>query len=310
MLFIAEYIILILLKASTWLLNLLPLRIRIKLVEHLIRSTVLFFPKYKKVSFINLRHVFPEKNQSELNSIYQKSFNHIARLIVDTLRLPSLNTEWIKNNVEIDFELFQSLKSKTPHRSILYPTGHLGSFPLMAHAVAEYGFPLNFIVRNFSLTKIDQWWCSLLELNGNQVIPRKGAVSVMLKKLSGGQDCGVLFDQNVKRNYAIFIDFFGRPAATTFAVGLAAVRTQPLVVVASMFYDESCDKYKVVTDYCECDDIYQDQTMSQENKILEITQRTSKLFEKHILAFPQGWFWMHQRWKTAIEGQSETFYKS
>jgi KDO2-lipid IV(A) lauroyltransferase len=310
MLFIVEYIILVLLKASTWLLNLIPIKARIKFVEYIIRFIVLFFPKYKKVSFINLKHVFPQKNATELNIIYQKSFNHLARLIVDTVRLPTLSAEWIKNNVEIDIGLFQSLKNIKPTRPVLYATGHLGSFSLMAHAVAEYGFPLNFIVRNFSLPQINNWWCSLLELNGNQVIPRKGAVSVMLKKLAEGQDCGVLFDQNVKRNYAIFIDVFGRPAATTFAVGLAAIRTECLIVVASMYYDETSGKYKVVTDLCECDEIYQDKTLSQDQKILQITLKSSKLFEKHILAFPQGWFWMHQRWKTAIEGQPETFYKS
>jgi KDO2-lipid IV(A) lauroyltransferase len=305
---IFDFILTYFLRSITWLINLLPYQLRIFIVSQLILLGTLIKPNFKKVSLKNISFVFPSISKIDKQKIYHESIESLARLIVDTISIPTLSKNWIENNVIIDHDFYKKIKSNTD-KPILYATGHLGSFALMAHAVAEYGYPLNFIVRNFSLKHIDNWWCGILEKNGNKVIPRKGAVSVLLNKLSDKKDCGLLFDQNVKSNYAIFTDWFNKPAATTFALGLAALKTEPLIVVASMHYSKESNKYTVVTDLCDCEDIYKNKTLSQQEKIVNITQRASYIFQKHIINYPEGWFWMHKRWKTRPDNEPETFYK-
>src|SRR5690606_20029609 len=102
-------------------------------------------------------------------------------------------------------------------------TGHLGSFELLAHCVSMYGFPISFVVRPFKLERLNAWWSGIREAAGNRAIARSGAFKEILKELTSGRDVAVLFDQNVTRNHAVFVDWFGRPAATTRTVALAAL---------------------------------------------------------------------------------------
>ena len=288
-------------------LNLLPVAIRVRFIATVIKTVVFFIPAFKKVSFRNISFAFPEKTFVEQNEIYRKSIIELARLIMDFGRLQILDKAWVEENVVIDKNFFQSLKNDKPFHPTLFATGHLGSFELMAHAAALSGFPLSFIVRNFSLTKLDQWWTENRERNGNTIIPRKGAVTKMMQQLAEGRNCALLFDQNVKRNHAVFVPWFGRKAATTFTLGVSAIRTEANVIVASVRY-RSDGRYEIITEVCPTEDIYADDSMSIDDKILQITSRAAAIFESHIKAFPEGWFWMHRRWKTRPEGETENFY--
>ncbi len=298
---LVDVLILGIVRALFALLNLFPIKGRIDIVEAFFRAALFFVPSYRAVCFENLERVYPHESEAFRNTLYAKSIREIARLVVDFGRLPSLDEAWVDSNVIIDADFFKRLQATDPSRPILCPTGHLGSFELLAHAVALKGTKLNFIVRNFNLPRLDEWWTKTREHNGNRIIPRKGAVQRMLQLLGEGQICALLFDQNVKRNYALFVPWFGIPAATTFAMGYAAVKTNAFVVVSSIKYHHDIHKYEVVLTNVPCEDIYADLQMSHDDKVLEVTNRASRVFEQHILGFPEGWFWMHRRWKTRPE---------
>lgn len=290
------------------LLNFFPVKGRIDIVEAILRAGIFFIPSYKEVSLKNLERVYPNESKSFHQETYFKSIREIARLIIDFGRLTDLDKKWVDENVTIDEGLFKKLRSETPHRPILYAAGHLGSFELMAHVVALKGYPVNFIVRNFELPYLDEWWTRKREHNGNKIIPRKGAVQKMLQLLSDGKDCALLFDQNVKSNYALFVPWFGTLAATTFTLGLAAVKSEAHVLAISLKYNHDINKYELITSHVECSEIYRDESLSKDDKILEVTKRASAAFEKHILGFPEGWFWMHRRWKTRPQKGLEDNY--
>lgn len=308
--FALDLFVLTLLKGIFFILNSLPLNFRLLLVEKVIRIIAFLNPSFKKISSTNLAIVFPNYTENQRNKIYEKSFSNVARLIIDFARLEYLDDKWIKENVELDLNFFKSIagKGESGEKAVLYATGHIGSFELMAHAVAKSGFPVSFIARNFTLPKTDAWWIGIREKSGNKVIDRKGAVALLLKRLSDGKDCALLFDQNVKRNHAIFTDWFGQKAATTFALAFAALKAESKLVIVSVRYTEY-GKYKIVAEECNCRDIYDNHELTQDEKLFEITQRASNLFQKHILAYPEGWFWMHRRWKTRPEGEKETLYR-
>jgi KDO2-lipid IV(A) lauroyltransferase len=135
------------------------------------------------------------------------------------------------------------------------------------------------------------------EARGNKIIDRRGAFKAMVATLSSGMSVAVLFDQNVTRNHAVFVDWFGFPAATTKSVALAALRTEAPIFVASIRYCGS-DRYRVEAEECECSDIYKNDALSTEEKVFEVTQRLASKYCEMIREFPEGWFWLHRRWKT------------
>jgi KDO2-lipid IV(A) lauroyltransferase len=141
------------------------------------------------------------------------------------------------------------------------------------------------------------------------VIDREGAFREMVRTISVGRSVAVLFDQNVKINHAVFVDWFSKPAATTRAFALAAVKTRAPVFVAGMIYCGN-DTYRVEAVECDFQSLYTDDTVSDDQKILVITKTISAHYCAMIRQFPEGWFWIHRRWKTRPDGEKETVYRS
>lgn len=286
----------------------LPKAVALGLLTAIIRFTLLFLPRYRKIARINLKQAFPALDQHKRDSIYRDSCRSLARLILDFARIHKLNEEWVLAHVELPRrEEVQKLLEVPGRPSALYVTGHLGSFELLAHAANIHGFRQSFIVRNFKNKYIDRWWNSRREARGNSAINRKGAFKEVLRALEAGTDVGILFDQNVTKNHAVFVDFFGRPAATTRTVGLAALRTRALIIVVSITYVGS-DKYRINWQHFDFASLYDNDVLSPEDKIREITQQVSDAYQEMIRADPGAWFWLHRRWKTVPEGYDENFY--
>jgi Kdo2-lipid IVA lauroyltransferase/acyltransferase len=127
---------------------------------------------------------------------------------------------------------------------VLYLGGHIGSFDLMAAALGVQIQPLDFIARENKSAAIEQWFYQRRTRLGNGVIPRSGGLRRVLSQLKRGRSVGFLFDQNVTRNNAQFVSWFGRLAATTVAPGLVAERVRCPVVMLSIRY-EGDDQYKI-----------------------------------------------------------------
>ena len=67
--------------------------------------------------------------------------------------------------------------------------------------------------------------CDFRAMAGNWVIYKQDALKEVLRTLHGGGGIAILMDQNVQEKDGIFVDFFGRPAATTTVAAALAVKT-------------------------------------------------------------------------------------
>ncbi|NMC62045.1 MAG: hypothetical protein GYA55_02640 [SAR324 cluster bacterium] len=302
-----DYLAYIGLRIFLWSLNIFPLKVRHKLVNALVRGVIFILPRYKQIALRNIELVFPNMSDDERESIFNASLEAISRFIVDLARLHTIDLKWAKEHVRVSLEPYEYLNRKFPGKGILIVTGHLGSFELMARVGALYDHPMSFVAREFKAKKIDDWWRGIRELNGNKVIPRTGAFKQVVSELEAGRDVGLLFDQNVKRNHAVFVPFFGRFAATTKSVALAALRNKSPVMVASMAHIEN-DNYQIYLEACDFTELYNDDSRSMDDKIIDITRDLTHKFEKMVLKHPAEWFWMHRRWKTTPQGVPEDFY--
>lgn len=294
-------------RALLSLLNMFPLALRLRICGFLIRSTVFLVPKYRRIALRNISLVFPEMDGKGRENLFDESLRMMARFIVDAARIQTVDLKWVREHVSVPALPHEGLRAAHAGKGILIATGHLGSFELMARASSLLGQPLSFVVRNFNLKRLDSWWTRVREETGNRVISRAGAFNEIVREIEMGRDMGVLFDQNVKRNHAVFVPFFGRPAATTKSVALAALRTSCAVMVASISY-EGNERYALHAECCDFDELYADTNISRDEKIAIITERVTRVFEDMIRAHPTEWFWMHRRWKTTPEGVPEDFY--
>jgi KDO2-lipid IV(A) lauroyltransferase len=305
---VLDYIAYLTVRLLFGLLGMLSQPLRVALCGALFRCAFTVVPKLQKTALKNLQIAFPDSSEQWRRTILSKNCIEMGRLLSDVVRLPQLTPEWAREHVSCPMlEQYVSAFRTHPGKGVLIATGHLGSFELLGHAIGLFGYPLSAIARRFRSPVLDRWWMGLREARGNTIIDRKGAVKEMVNTLLRGRSVAVLFDQNVTRNHAVFPTWFGKPAATTRSVALAALRTEAPVFVASLRYCGN-DRYVIEAVECDCADVYRNQELSMESKIDLITQRLSDQYCRMIAAFPEGWFWLHRRWKTRPEGEQESVY--
>ena len=289
-------------------LNFLPLNARISLLSGLGRLIVTILPRYREVALRNMELAFPDKDINWRRDLLGKSYTEMARTVVDFARLGQIDLAWINQNVEQPLgELFARIRKESPDRGILIATGHLGSFELLAHVAPLVGYPISFVFRDFNMRLISKWWRSVREANGNRSIPRKGAFAQVLSELNAGRNVALLFDQNVTRNHAVFVPMFGRLAATSKSVALAALRTGANMMVVGIRYVGN-GRYCIDAIECPYRDLAINDALTSDQKVAMITERATKILEGMILKYPEGWFWMHRRWKTTPKEGDAKFY--
>lgn len=271
----------------------------------LVRLATRLKPRYRKIGHRNLSRAFPDRDEAWRNQVLSECELSIARLVIDFARMNKMRETDLE---KFDFPLGIRLKEiKAKGGSILYATGHLGSFELLARYLASAGLPLSFVARQLKPARFDRWWNEQRTAAGNSIITREGAMKGVLKAIKERRDIAILFDQNVTREHAAFVDWFGHPAATTKLVGITAIRARSHVIVIGMRHG-SDGRYKIDAIECDFTALYDDQNLSNDQKIQLITERVSAEYQKLIAASPGSWFWMHRRWKTAPEGVEESFY--
>ncbi len=286
----------------------LPQSARVSFFGALFRLMFAALPRLRRTIDRNLRIAFPDKDEAWRKSIRRKNATEMGRLLADTVRLPTLTPEWGESHVEIPaLEAYRQHLQEKPARGVLIATGHLGSFELLGHAIGLRGLPLAAVARKFQSPLFDRWWTGLREARGNKIIDRRGAFKEVVNCISSGMSAAILFDQNVTRNHAVFVDWFGVPAATTRSVALAALRTGAPIFVASIRY-RGHDRYQVDAEECDYEDVNRDEKMTTDEKVLVITQRLADRYCEMIREFPEGWFWMHRRWKTRPEPAGTDLY--
>ncbi len=303
-----DLVLYIIFRGALAVLNAIPLALRLHLVYWGIKVFSYFSKSFDRVGRINLRQVFPTKSAHEREVILEGSKRSLARFIVDSARIHTLDAQWIEEHVECPFRNeYLALKARSGGKGILTASGHLGSIELQALTAQFVGRKFSFIARSLNSERLDSWWRKRHERFGNQVITRKGAVAKMIRNLSAGVDVAILIDQNVQRANAVFVDWFGKEAATTFAAAHAVLRTGAPIVVSSITYVGN-DRYRINEHECQIDHILNDESLDEEAKILRITAKVSNDYQEMIRANPTEWFWMHRRWRTTPEGVREDFY--
>ena len=301
-----DYIALTFTRLLIGLIRFLPAGASFVLVRACISLLCLFIPRLKRIARKNLELVFPKYSNDKREEILNASFGILAENLIGYAKIPDLANKEIRVELsgQSNWEDIKEAERRAEGVGTMFTTAHFGCFESGAQAWAKYYKPVGILARGFGLPKLDHWWNSRRELFGNKVFSRAGGYKEIEHRLRQGNSVTLLFDQNVKRNHAVFVDFLGIPAATTKTVALAALRTKAPVFFLAPLRREG-DVF-----YLNCTKIIDADTLdgSIDEKIRIITQDLSHALENVIRKYPEQWFWMHRRFKTRPEVEPENIY--
>ena len=254
----------------------------------------------RRTGAINLRLAFPDKSDDEREQLLRECFHSLGRELGLFSQLSSRSLEQLKDLIEVrNFEQLEEARRVHGNRLIFY-TGHLGAWELTSFGVGMLGHPMTFLVRRIDNPRIEQLVDGVRSRFGNQTIDKLSAARSMLKILrSGSTPLGLLPDLNTLDDEAIFIDFFGVPAATTFVIAKLALRTNtPLLPVFAPWSEEK-GKYLLSVEPL----IPIERSGDEEEDVRALTMKVTQVIENQIRQYPGQWLWIHKRWKTRPAGE-------
>ena len=177
-------------------------------------------------------------------------------------------------------------------RGIFFLTGHFGNWELLAATHGLAGFGLSVVVRPLDNPYLDNLIARARERSGLRAISKREAVQGVREALARGECIGILLDQDAGRA-GVFVPFLGRPASTSRALAVLAIKTRAPVLPA--FIHRLPDGgHELVLD----PEIPLAITGDLDHDIHVNTARFTEAIERHVRAHPEQWFWVHRRWKS------------
>ena len=235
----------------------------------------------------------PDLDPARREQMVTKAFETMITMTLEEARFDrEVPPERVLEHFEVEqCPEFEALRASGAGALVL--TAHVGSWEYLPLVTAALGYgPLYAVARpprNKPLSRILQ---RTREARGVRVLHRHGAIASIPKVVAAGGLVGLLVDQR-GRGKTIVAPFFGRPAHCERAVAVLARRLGVPLAFAACYRTDRPWHYRVV--YPRVLGPADLAGLSLE----QVTARINRELERMILACPEQYFWLHDRFRGA-----------
>jgi len=283
-------------------LGLLPMSSAISVGEGLGNLAYALAGNLRRTGDRNLQLAFPDKTKHEREQLVRGCFRSLGRQLGVFSKFAKSPVESLLPIVQISgLEHYEQLKAE--HKGVVFFTAHLGAWELLPLCSSLRGNPLNVVVRRLDNPKVEEMVEQIRARWGNQTLDKLSAGRQMIKALRSGEALGLLTDLNTLDEEAIFVDFFGVPAATNFMVAKLALRTKSPIMPMFAPWDAKLRKFDLQVSPPVTVEVSGD----EEKDVRNLTAQLSRITEEKIRSYPDQWLWIHKRWKTRPAGEPSIY---
>lgn len=245
----------------------------------------------RRVTLENLRHAFPEKTPAERLAIARGAYRNYGIALMEFLWASDKPPEALLPIVRIvNPEVMHAALSR--NKGVLFLSGHFGAWEFLVTASSlQFRVRVATLVQHQRNAKIDARIDSIRRRFGNETIPMGVASRRVLTALAQNRIVPLLGDQSGPKE-AVFVEFFGRPAATHRGVAAFSLKSGAPIVMGFLVR-QSDGTYTLTLEEVDQHDLM---GYTEEN-IVELTKRHVAVLERWIRKHPDHWLWMHKRWK-------------
>ncbi len=242
----------------------------------------------RRKALASLRLAYPQQSDAELLGLAKRCFRHLGRSLFELVCIRQLDRQaehWVRWDARDRSVLDTALARK---KGVVFVSGHLGSWELLARRVALAGYPCQTIAKETTDLRTT---AMIEEFRASSNLKsiwrgRPGAAKAMLRALKDGQILGLLIDQDTDVQ-SVWVPFFGHPAKTPRAAADLALRTGAAVVMG-FCRREADGRYQL--------SMHELATAGLDAQTL--TALMTAQIEAAVRAAPEQWVWMHRRWKS------------
>ncbi|NRA46603.1 MAG: lysophospholipid acyltransferase family protein [Oligoflexales bacterium] len=244
----------------------------------------------KKLILKNLDIVFgDQKSQKQKERIGFESYYHF---VLTSLEFLAERDGKLGDQVSIEGEHYLAEAKKQGNGAYILCI-HMGSWEAMGSALTRLGYPSNVIVKKVGSEKMDRFINDLRRRNGFYSIVRRkkgDAVKGIKRALERNELVGFVMDQ--ARPGEPMLPFFNKPAKTN--TSFAAIHRRipaPIIPVYITRVKAGQHRLKVLAPL---------EMNGREADGADVETKSlafNRVVEDMIMACPEQYFWMHNRWK-------------
>jgi len=279
-----------------WLAHLLPLGAQ-AVVGNAIGSLLFWLiPERRRVTRVNLEKCFPQLAQEERERIARAHFRVFSRSLVERGLLWWASRERIQKLIRV--EGLERVKALAGKPVILF----VPHFAAMDAAYTRLGCDLDMVgmySRHKDPVLSRLLWRGRNRFGDQRPVSRQEGVRPLVAGMKEGRPLYYLPDQDYGPRDAVFVPFFGVPAATITGLArfarIANAKVLPCIARILPGGEGYVVRIEAPWEDYPTDDIEAD------------TRRMNAYIEARVLEMPEQYLWMHKRFKTRPPGEAK-FY--
>lgn len=273
--------------------------------KHMARLGYFIASKHRNIALEGLNAAFgKEKTPDEIKKIAKDCFIFMAKSGVELLFLigrPKLIREKVTflGKEHLDAALNKG-------KGVILMSAHFGNFPLMMTKLSVEGYKIAGIIRYARDKKAEKIFYNQRQKVGIKTIysqPRKACVENSIRTLRNNELLFIPLDQNFGTG-GVFVDFFGRKAATATGPVVLSLRTQAAIVPCFIIRGGN-DTHQVIFE----PEFRLEKVDTYEKTVFINIQRLTNIIESYIRKYPAEWGWIHRRWKSQFKEEVEQWQK-
>ena len=241
----------------------------------------------KKIIHKNIKRALPDINNENLETLTRLMWNNYGRTFAEYIFLKDFRIGKFSSNIEIEGkEILEKIKKN--NQQVVFVSGHLSNFELMAMFIEKNGInllaiyrPLNNLFLNPFMEKIRRKY-----ICKHQIKKGIGGIKNLIKYKKQNFSTALMIDQRVSEG--ILSPFFKQKAFTT-TIPAQLVKKFNIPVVPVYIERIKDITFKIT--------IKNPIFFSKEKSVENITNELNLELEKLILKKPEQWIWSHNRWK-------------
>ena len=274
-----------------WLIRFLPFRAVAAIGDGLGAALFWLIPQRRRVARINLAKCFPTLPEVQRERLARAAFRAFFRSLVERGILWWSSRERIARFVRI--EGLEHLKALEGKRVILLAPHFVG----LDAAVTRLA--MDFLLAGMYSNQSDPYFNRVMDARRNRFggfsFPRQAGLMASLRPMRQGAYYYYLPDLDMGRKRAVFVPFFGVPAATvtglTYISRFMRASVVPCVTRMLRAGGYVVQLYPAWTGYPSGDEVAD-------------ARRMLAFIEERVLEMPEQYHWLHKRFKTRPPGEA------
>lgn len=281
-----------------WLISILPFKLLYAFSDMVFVLMYRIIGYRKKTVKANLRLVFPEKSQEEINLITKKFYHHLCDMILEAIKSMTISESEMKKRFTFtNVELIKSLERE--NRNIALMGGHYGSWEWIFILQTYLGINGYAIYKKLGNKYFDALVKRIRAKYHSYLITTKESIPYLIELKKNGEQfmCGFAADQSPKINKAYhWKEFMGIKVPVHTGAEMLSKKLDMSVVFFGVkrlkrgYYQTT---FEIIT------------LNPKDLPNYEITDKFLTLVENQIKKAPEFYLWTHKRWKHRNQAPKE-----